>query len=75
MSAGESCNGTILSRQTVYIIFSGGSSRFQLCVRVRFLRARMTLGLNSPRMRIKREKEHGVLSWKITCLSSDLIYL
>ena len=25
-------------------------------MRVRFLRARVTLGLNSPRMRIKREK-------------------
>ena len=31
------------------------------CVRERFLRARVTLGLNSPRMRIKRGKEHGVL--------------
>ena len=46
-----------------------------LNVRVRFLRARVTLGLNSPRMRIKKRKEHGVLSWKITCLSSDFICL
>ena len=38
-------------------------------VRVRFLRARVTLGLNSPRMRIKRKKEHGVVvSEKYVCL-------
>ena len=38
-------------------------------VRVRFLRARVTLGLNSPRMRIKRKKEHGVVVLeKYVCL-------
>ena len=44
-----------------------------IIVRMRFLRARVTLGLNSRRMRIKDKKEHGVLSWRNTCLSSDFI--
>ena len=53
---------------TYYIINS-------LYVRVHFLRARVTLGLNSPSMRIKREKQHGVFSWKIACFCLLILFV
>ena len=42
-------------------------------VRVRFLRARVTLGLNSPRMRIKKGKRAWRVVLENICLSSDFV--